>query len=495
MLDAGKTETLLEVNNIEVIYNHVILVLKGVSLTVPKGGITALLGGNGAGKTTTLKAISNLLHSERGEVTKGSIQYRGEAVHQLSPEDLVKKGVIQVMEGRHCFEHLTIEENLLTGAYTRRDGGSKVADDLEMVYNYFPRLKTRRKSQAGYTSGGEQQMVAIGRAIMSAPSILLLDEPSLGLSPLLSKELFGRLKIIKQAGLGILLVEQNAKGSLAISDRGYVLENGRITLEDVAEALQQNPAVQQAYLGASKSRKAVKTSAGAPAAKAVDLPRPVDTGPNPTDIAAAAMERFSRDAPAASLPQITPQAQGIPTAAAAVASSSQPTPRAAPTAAAMTGPAPSVSPPTLPPPASPVPAPQAPSLRSGETGVAATQQTVGTGTGLSSIADLVKRAEARLQQDRRPSHRPGLHTRDQSTAGYGAGSGIGRPVAEPTRGPTAQSASYVVPEFHLKTSSRGSPTAAQGTTPSTDRLRLMLEEIEQAAARARGFSSSQQEDV
>ena len=182
MLDAGKTETLLEVNNIEVIYNHVILVLKGVSLNVPKGGITALLGGNGAGKTTTLKAISNLLHSERGEVTKGSILYRGEKVQALDPSAMVKLGVIQVMEGRHCFEHLTVEENLLTGAYTRADKG-QIAADLDMVYTYFPRLKERRRSQAGYTSGGEQQMCAIGRALMSKPETILLDEPSMGLAP------------------------------------------------------------------------------------------------------------------------------------------------------------------------------------------------------------------------------------------------------------------------------------------------------------------------
>ncbi|MCB2134519.1 MAG: ATP-binding cassette domain-containing protein, partial [Rhodobacteraceae bacterium] len=166
MLDGAKTETLLEVNNIEVIYNHVILVLKGVSLTVPKGGITALLGGNGAGKTTTLKAISNLLQSERGEVTKGSISYRGDRIENRSPADLVEKGVIQVMEGRHCFEHLTVEDNLLTGAYTRKDGKGAIAADLDLVYSYFPRLKERRKSQAGYTSGGEQQMCAIGRALM-----------------------------------------------------------------------------------------------------------------------------------------------------------------------------------------------------------------------------------------------------------------------------------------------------------------------------------------
>jgi len=188
MLDAAKntdtkTETLLDVNNIEVIYNHVILVLKGVSLNVPKGGITALLGGNGAGKSTTLKAISNLLKSERGEVTKGSIKYRGQEVHHTDPADMVRKGVIQVMEGRHCFEHLTVEENLLTGYYTRKDGKAAMAADLELVYTYFPRLKDRRRSQAGYTSGGEQQMIALGRALMSKPETILLDEPSMGLAP------------------------------------------------------------------------------------------------------------------------------------------------------------------------------------------------------------------------------------------------------------------------------------------------------------------------
>ena len=483
---------MIKVSNLSVRYGQHVA-CSDISLQVKPGEIVVILGANGAGKSTLLKAMAGI---SEGHV-EGSITLSGRNILGADANDIVDLGLALVPENRGIFANLSVIENLRLGAYTDRARKRETAN-LALVHGLFPKLVERENQMVRTMSGGERQMVAIGRAIMSAPSILLLDEPSLGLSPLLSKELFGRLKIIKQAGLGILLVEQNAKGSLAIADRGYVLENGRITLEDVAEALQQNPAVQQAYLGASKSRKAVKASAGAPAAKAADLPRPVDTGPNPTDIAAAAMERFSRDAPAASLPQTTPQAQGIPTAAAAVASSSQPTPRAAPTAAAMTGPAPSVSPPTLPPPsppASPVPAPQAPSLRSGETGVAATQQTVGTGTGLRSIADLVKRAEARLQQDRRPSHRPGLHTGGRSTAGYGAGSGIGRPVAEPTRGPTAQSASYVVPEFHLKTSSRGSPTAAQGTTPSTDRLRLMLEEIEQAAARARGFSSSQQEDV
>jgi len=215
MAEAAKTETLLEVNNIEVIYNHVILVLKGVSLNVPKGGITALLGGNGAGKTTTLKAISSLLQSERGEVTKGSIMYKGRTIEGSSPSDLVKSGVIQVMEGRHCFEHLTIEENLLTGAYTRTGGSAAIADDLEMVYNYFPRLRERRKSQAGYTSGGEQQMCAIGRALMSRPEMILLDEPSMGLAPQLVEEIFTIVKNLnEQEGVSFLLAEQNTNVAL-----------------------------------------------------------------------------------------------------------------------------------------------------------------------------------------------------------------------------------------------------------------------------------------
>lgn len=252
MLDATKPETLLEVNNIEVIYNHVILVLKGVSLNVPKGGITALLGGNGAGKTTTLKAISNLLHSERGEVTKGSVTYRGEAVQDLSPEALVKKGVIQVMEGRHCFEHLTVEENLMTGAYTRRDGSGAVSADLDMVYSYFPRLKERRKSQAGYTSGGEQQMCAIGRALMSRPETILLDEPSMGLAPQLVEEIFTIVKNLNEKeGVAFLLAEQNTSVALRFAHQGYILESGRVVMEGPAAELRENPDVKEFYLGMS----------------------------------------------------------------------------------------------------------------------------------------------------------------------------------------------------------------------------------------------------
>jgi branched-chain amino acid transport system ATP-binding protein len=253
MLDANPTnETLLEVNNIEVIYNHVILVLKGVSLSVPKGGITALLGGNGAGKTTTLKAISQLLHSERGEVTKGSIEYRGQSVSGLNPSDLVKRGVIQVMEGRHCFEHLTIEENLLTGSYTRHDGAAAVAADLEKVYAYFPRLRERRKSQAGYTSGGEQQMCAIGRALMSRPETILLDEPSMGLAPQLVEEIFGIVKDLNEKeGVSFLLAEQNTNVALRFAHYGYILESGRVVMDGPAAELRENPDVKEFYLGMS----------------------------------------------------------------------------------------------------------------------------------------------------------------------------------------------------------------------------------------------------
>jgi len=253
MLDAGETrETLLEVNNIEVIYNHVILVLKGVSLTVPKGGITALLGGNGAGKTTTLKAISNLLKSERGEVTKGSITYRGQRVQDLAPSDLVKLGVIQVMEGRHCFEHLTVEENLLTGAYTRGDGRAAIQADLEMVYSYFPRLKERRRSQAGYTSGGEQQMTTIGRALMSRPETILLDEPSMGLAPQLVEQIFEIVKRLnEEQGVTFLLAEQNTNVALRFAHVGYILESGRVVMEGTAAELRENPDVKEFYLGVS----------------------------------------------------------------------------------------------------------------------------------------------------------------------------------------------------------------------------------------------------
>ena len=253
-------ETLLEVNNIEVIYNHVILVLKGVSLRVPRGGITALLGGNGAGKTTTLKAVSNLLHSERGEVTKGSILYRGERVQDLDPATLVRRGVIQVMEGRHCFEHLTVEENLLTGAYTRQDGRAAILRDLEMVYGYFPRLRERRKSQAGYTSGGEQQMVAMGRALMSRPEMILLDEPSMGLAPQLVEQIFEIVRAVNAGeGVTFLLAEQNTNVALRYAHTGYILESGRVVMEGTAKELRENPDVKEFYLGMSdKGRKSFR---------------------------------------------------------------------------------------------------------------------------------------------------------------------------------------------------------------------------------------------
>ncbi|RMD46995.1 MAG: ABC transporter ATP-binding protein [Alphaproteobacteria bacterium] len=251
--EAGSARPLLEVNNIEVIYNHVILVLKGVSLAVPEGGIVALLGGNGAGKTTTLKAISNLLRSERGEVTKGAILYRGENVTELDPAELVRRGVIQVMEGRHCFEHLTVEENLLTGAFTRRDGRAAIEADLEMVYDYFPRLKERRRSLAGYISGGEQQMCAIGRALMSRPSTILLDEPSMGLAPQLVEQIFQIVvRLNKEQGVSFLLAEQNTNVALRYADFGYILENGRVVLDGPAAELRENPDVKEFYLGMSE---------------------------------------------------------------------------------------------------------------------------------------------------------------------------------------------------------------------------------------------------
>ncbi len=252
MNDATNSETLLEVNNIEVIYNHVILVLKGVSLSVPKGGITALLGGNGAGKSTTLKAISTLLHSERGEVTKGTIEYRGKDISGETPASLVSRGVIQVMEGRHVFEHLTVEENLMTGAYTRKDGRGAIQADLQKVYDYFPRLKERRKSQAGYTSGGEQQMLAIGRALMSKPETILLDEPSMGLAPQLVEEIFTIVKDLNEKeGATFLLAEQNTNVALRYAHYGYILESGRVVMDGPAADLRENPDVKEFYLGMS----------------------------------------------------------------------------------------------------------------------------------------------------------------------------------------------------------------------------------------------------
>ena len=248
---AGTAEPILAVNNIEVIYDHVILVLKGVSLTVPKGGIVAILGANGAGKTTTLKAISNLLGAERGDVTKGSILFKGEQVHDLSPNDLVRRGCIQVMEGRHCFGHLSIEDNLMTGAFTRKDGSAAIKRDLELVYNYFPRLRERRTSQAGYTSGGEQQMCAIGRALMSKPEMILLDEPSMGLAPQLVEEIFDIVKALNtEQDVSFLLAEQNTNIALRYATYGYILESGRVVLDGEGAALRDNEDVKEFYLGA-----------------------------------------------------------------------------------------------------------------------------------------------------------------------------------------------------------------------------------------------------
>ena len=245
----SNSDIVLNVNGIEVIYNHVILVLKGVSLQVPNGRIVALLGGNGAGKTTTLRAISNLLRGERGEVTKGSIELRGERIENLSPADLVQRGVVQVMEGRHCFAHLTIEENLMTGAYTRTDK-AEVARNLDKVYSYFPRLKTRRTSQAAYTSGGEQQMCAIGRALMASPSVVLLDEPSMGLAPQLVEEVFNIVRDLNsKEKVTFLLAEQNTNMALKYADYGYIMESGRVVMDGQAADLRDNEDVKEFYLG------------------------------------------------------------------------------------------------------------------------------------------------------------------------------------------------------------------------------------------------------
>ncbi len=253
-------DTILSVNNIEVIYDHVILVLKGVSLTVPKGGIVALLGANGAGKTTTLKAISNLLRAERGDVTKGSIHFAGDRIDQLSPSELVRRGCIQVMEGRHCFGHLTIDENLLTGAFTRRDGSAAIKRDMEIIYNYFPRLRQRKNSMAGYTSGGEQQMCAIGRAMMSRPRMILLDEPSMGLAPQVTEEIFDIVRDLNQKeGVSFLLAEQNTNIALKYATYGYILETGRVVMDGEAKALRENEDVKEFYLGvAGADRKSFK---------------------------------------------------------------------------------------------------------------------------------------------------------------------------------------------------------------------------------------------
>ena len=243
---------ILALNNVEVVYDHVILVLRGVSLEVPRGAIVALLGANGAGKTTTLKAVSNLLHSERGDVTKGSIFFDGSPVQGLWPSELVRRGCVQVMEGRHCFGHLTVEENLLTGAFTRRDGRTAIARDIELVYTYFPRLKERRTSLAGYISGGEQQMCALGRALMARPKMILLDEPSMGLAPQLVEEIFEIVKEMnRKERVSFLLAEQNTRIALKYADYGYILENGRVVMDGEAAKLARNEDVKEFYLGFS----------------------------------------------------------------------------------------------------------------------------------------------------------------------------------------------------------------------------------------------------
>lgn len=249
-------DTILSLNNIEVIYDHVILVLKGVSLHVPRKGIVAILGANGAGKTTTLKAISNLLKAERGEVTKGSIVFEGERVDRMSPNELVRRGCIQVMEGRHCFGHLSIEENLLTGAFTRRDGNAAIKRDLEKIYELFPRLKQRRNSQAGYTSGGEQQMCAVGRAMMSKPKMILLDEPSMGLAPQIVEEIFEIVRRLNaEDGVSFLVAEQNTNMALRYATYGYIMETGRIVMDGDAKMLRENEDVKEFYLGVSEGDK------------------------------------------------------------------------------------------------------------------------------------------------------------------------------------------------------------------------------------------------
>jgi branched-chain amino acid transport system ATP-binding protein len=253
---APAADRILTLNNVEVVYDHVILVLKGVSLEVERGGVVALLGANGAGKSTTLKAISNLLHAERGEVTKGSIVFDGEEVKARAPNELVRRGCIQVMEGRHCFEHLSVEENLLTGAYTRRDGKAAIRRDLDLVYSYFPRIRERRNALAGYTSGGEQQMCAIGRALMSRPKMILLDEPSMGLAPQIVEEIFEIVhRLNDKEGVSFLLAEQNANMALKYARYGYILENGRIVMDGEAKTLRENEDVKEFYLGIAEGKR------------------------------------------------------------------------------------------------------------------------------------------------------------------------------------------------------------------------------------------------
>ena len=244
----AEAESILKINNIEVRYHEVILVIKGVSIEVPKGKIVPLLGANGAGKSTTLKAVSGLLKHEDGEVTDGAIEFMGERIDRLGPEKIAKKGIVQVIEGRRVFEHLTVEENLKVGAHLRKGGSMK--EGLEMVYHYFPRLRDKRTETAGFISGGEQQMTVVGRALMTSPELILLDEPSMGLAPLLIHEIFNIItRLNREEGISILLVEQNAKLALNVSPYAYVMENGRIVMDDTAEKLRDNPDIKDFYLG------------------------------------------------------------------------------------------------------------------------------------------------------------------------------------------------------------------------------------------------------
>jgi branched-chain amino acid transport system ATP-binding protein len=252
MSELNNSDNILEIKNIEVVYDDVILAVSDVSLDVPKGSIVALLGGNGAGKSTTLKSVSTMLASERGKVTKGSITYNGERVEKLNPSDMVNLGLVQVLEGRRCFGHLTVEENVISGAYTRKLSKSEIKSELERMYAYFPRLKERRKSQAGFTSGGEQQMIAVARAMMAKPKMLLLDEPSMGLAPQLVEEIFNIVKELNEKeGVSILLAEQNTNIALRNSDYGYIIETGQVMLDGSAKSLLNDDKVKEFYLGIS----------------------------------------------------------------------------------------------------------------------------------------------------------------------------------------------------------------------------------------------------
>ena len=252
MSNQNNSENILEIKNIEVVYDDVILAISDVSLNVPKGSIVALLGGNGAGKSTTLKSVSTMLASERGKVTKGSITYNGQQVEKLNPSDMVNLGLVQVLEGRRCFGHLTVEENIISGAYTRKLSKSEINSELDRMYGYFPRLKERRKSQAGFTSGGEQQMIAVARAMMAKPKMLLLDEPSMGLAPQLVEEIFNIVKELNdKEGVSILLAEQNTNIALRNADYGYIIETGQVMLDGSAKSLLNDDKVKEFYLGIS----------------------------------------------------------------------------------------------------------------------------------------------------------------------------------------------------------------------------------------------------